>query len=52
MAKKRMNCPKESEISIGEWLCQIGPRNGLWVGMEKGLPTGKSSTRATRSVLR
>ena len=23
MAKKRMNCPKESEISIGEWLDQI-----------------------------
>ena len=24
MAKNRMNCPKDSEISIGEWLDQIG----------------------------
>ena len=24
MVKKRMNCPKSSEISIGEWLDQIG----------------------------
>ena len=24
MAKKRTNCPKDSEISIGEWLDQIG----------------------------